>query len=115
MSKATTIQIYITNGALGKHAGAYSNNRCWAAHPTDAETAAWRCAVKFWFGKGTNAAWSYRNIKRVVIWRNSDNTWQATLADAAKPEKKSKVPQFELPTVAGEVRRKVRRKPGGTL
>jgi hypothetical protein len=81
MSKPTTVQIYITSGALGRHAGVYSNDRCWAAHPTDDATAAWRAAVKFWFGKGQNSAWVYKNVARVSVVKNTDLTWQATLAD----------------------------------
>jgi hypothetical protein len=78
-SKPATVQIYITAGALGRHAGVYSHDRCWAAHPSDDATAAWRAAVKFWFGKGTNAAWMYKNVRRVTVVKNTDRTWQAHL------------------------------------
>jgi hypothetical protein len=86
-SKPSTVQIYITAGALGRHAGVYSHDRCWAAHPTDDATAAWRAAVKFWFGKGTNAAWRFDNVRRVAVVKNTDLTWQAYLAPAGQPVK----------------------------
>lgn len=77
--KENHVLIYITKGALGVHAGVYHDERCWAAHPTDAGTAAWRAAVKFWFGKGANYAWTYANVARVTVKPHSENTWQADL------------------------------------
>lgn len=88
-----SVEIYITAGALGIHAGVYSHKRCWAAHPNDKATAAFRAAVKFWFGKGTNAAWLYKNLQRVTVRQNTENTWKAALGP---PE------QLEIRKVARE-------------
>lgn len=81
-----TLRIWIQPGKLGHHAGAYHSRRVWAAHPKDIATAAWRCAVKFWFGKGHNSAWLYSNVLRVTVAPDSDHTWIATLAPATAPD-----------------------------
>lgn len=95
MKKPDRIQIYITAGKLGKHAGVYHSDRCWAAHPTDVETAAFRAAIKFWFGKGHNAAWLYRHVKRVAVNHESGSTWNAQLQP---------VEQLTIPAVEKAVR-----------
>jgi hypothetical protein len=82
-----TIEIYVQQGSYGFHAGTRGTARNYAAHKTDAATAAFRAAVKHWFPSRQNNVLLYSEIRSVTIDKIGEGEFRAWL----------KIPDAELP------------------
>ena len=84
-----TIEIYVQEGSYGFHAGTRGTDRNYAAHQTDATTAAFRAAIKHWYPSRANGVLLYSEIRSVTIARIGVGEFRAWL----------KIPDEELDRV----------------
>lgn len=74
-----TLEIYVQEGTYGFHAGTRGDIRNYAAHKTDAATAAFRAAVKHWFPSRHNNVLQYAEIRSVTVARIGEGEFRAWL------------------------------------
>ena len=84
-----TIEIYVQEGSYGYHAGTRGTDRNYAAHKTDATTAAFRAAIKHWFPSRANGVLLYSEIRSVTVAKIGAGEFRAWL----------KIPDEELDRV----------------
>lgn len=73
------ITMYCQPGVKGIHAGGRRPCNVWAAHKDDEATAAYRCAVKHWFGHRPNFNYTSTELHSVEVLRLGEHVWGARL------------------------------------
>jgi hypothetical protein len=75
-----SFEIFVQPGKWGMHAGGRGVGHIFAAHESDAKTAAWRCALKRWFPSRVNGVVLYDEAHAVTLETIGPNEFKATLS-----------------------------------
>ena len=81
------IEIYVQPGEFGLHAGGRRPCTAWGAHKDDPTTAAWRCALRWWFPRRPNGVLLYQEATSITVNALGNNVYEAILElpdDAAR-------------------------------
>ncbi len=62
-----SVELFVQPGSLGFHATTYPATEIWGAHKDDPATAAYRCALRFFWGKGSDRHWTFEQLASVGL------------------------------------------------
>lgn len=85
-AKVKTIELFCQPGSFGIHAGTRPTSRSWGAHATDAATAAYRAAMRFWFGPGKDKAYTVQQHLALSLTQVEPQRFVAVRSDYKVPE-----------------------------
>lgn len=85
-AKLKRIELFCQPGAFGIHAGTRPSSRSWGAHATDAATAAYRAALRFWFGPGKDKAYTVQQHLSLQLTQVEPQRFVAVKTDYETPK-----------------------------
>lgn len=89
-----SVELFVQPGKFGHHATTFPATEIWGAHKDDPATAAYRCALRFFYGKVEHPQWTFEQLASVGLIQTAENRYMAMKV----PFKLGKSPKYQNAT-----------------